>query len=361
MFIRKLSELLVKRTNFFLTSDKNLPIRIVSGRNNSTMSRPKILVTRPDIPAIGFELLGKECDLIVADHANEISRTELLSKIAGVDGLYCLLSDKIDDEILSAAGPNLKVVATMSVGVDHLDLKALKARNIFVGYTPGILTPATAELTVALLLTTSRNLIQGNRAIFKDEWKAWGPTWLLGPGLLNSTVGIVGLGRIGIEVAEILKSFKVSRILYTSRGEKAEAGKFDGKLVTFDTLLRESDFVIVTIALTPETKELFNKEAFSKMKKSAVFINVSRGQVVHQPSLIEALKNRQIWGAGLDVTTPEPIGSDHELLQLDNCVVIPHLGSATYETRDNMAVMTANNILAALRGKPEEMPNRLLL
>ncbi|XP_051154523.1 glyoxylate reductase/hydroxypyruvate reductase isoform X2 [Leptopilina boulardi] len=325
------------------------------------MSRPKILVTRPDIPAIGFELLGKECDLIVADHANEISQSELLSKIRDVDGLYCLLSDKIDEQVLKAAGPNLKVVATMSVGVDHLDLKAMKERNILVGYTPGILTPATAELTVALLLTTSRNLIHGHRAIFQNEWKAWGPTWMLGPGLLNSTVGIVGLGRIGAEIAEILKGFKVSKILYTSRREKPEAAKFDGKLVNFDTLLKESDFVIVTIALTPDTKEMFNKEAFDKMKKTAVFINVSRGQVVHQPSLIEALKNKQIWGAGLDVTTPEPIGSDHELLKLDNCVVIPHLGSATFETRNNMATMTANNILAALRGKPEEMPNRLIL
>lgn len=142
---------------------------------------------------------------------------------------------------------------------------------------------------------------------------------MLGPGLLNSTVGIVGLGRIGAEIAEILKGFKVSKILYTSRREKPEAAKFNGKLVNFDTLLKESDFVIVTIALTPDTKEMFNKEAFDKMKKTAVFINVSRGQVVHQPSLIEALKNKQIWGAGLDVTTPEPIGSDHELLKLDNC------------------------------------------
>lgn len=145
---------------------------------------------------------------------------------------------------------------------------------------------------------------------------------MCGPGLLNSTVGIVGLGRIGAEVATILNGFKVSKILYTSRREKEEAAKFNGQLVDFDILLKESDFIIVTVALTPETKEMFNKEAFDKMKKSAVFINVSRGNVVHQPSLIEALRNKQIWGAGLDVMTPEPIGADHELLQLDNCGII---------------------------------------
>ena len=142
---------------------------------------------------------------------------------------------------------------------------------------------------------------------------------MCGPGLAEKTIGIVGLGRIGARVAEILKSFSVSKILYTSRKEKKEASKFGGQHVNLDTLLKESDFIIVTIALTPETTEMFNKEAFDKMKKTAVFINVSRGEVVHQPSLIEALRNKKIWGAGLDVTTPEPTGPDHELLQLDNC------------------------------------------
>ena len=142
---------------------------------------------------------------------------------------------------------------------------------------------------------------------------------MCGPGLAGSTIGVVGLGRIGTRVAEILKGFQVSKILYTSRKEKEQASKFEGKHVNFETLLRESDFIIVTVALTPETTEMFNKEAFDKMKKTCVFINVSRGEVVHQPSLIEALRCKKIWGAGLDVMTPEPIGPDHELLQIDNC------------------------------------------
>lgn len=364
MFILKLSGVLaIRPTLSFSVVSKfsvgNVPKKYST--SHARMSRPKILVTRPDIPAIGFELLKKECDLIVGEKCDQIAREELISKISGVDGLYCLLSDKIDEEVLNAAGPNLKVVATMSVGFNHLDLKILKERNIYVGYTPGILTNATAELTMALILATSRNLIQGHKAILKKEWKAWGPTWMCGPALENSTIGIIGLGRIGAEVARMLKGFHVSKILYTSRREKEEASEFGGQLVKLDTLLRESDFIIVTVALTPETTELINKECFDKMKNTAVFINVSRGEVVHQPSLIEALKNKKIWGAGLDVTTPEPIGPEHELLQLENCVVIPHLGSANFPTRDAMARMTVNNILAALKDKPEEMPARLIL
>lgn len=262
-----------------------------------------------------------------------------------MDGVYCLLTDKIDEEVLNAAGPQLKVVASMSVGVDHLDLQALKKRNIKVGYTPGILTDATAELTVALLLATSRRLIEANRAIYKyktehifyvlnciikhtfyfkynlyrGEWKAWSPTWMCGPGLSGSTVGIVGLGRIGIQVARCLKGFNTAKILYTSRSIKQEASEFGGEKVELDMLLEKSDFVIVTTALTLDTRQMFNKNTFKKMKRSAIFINVSRGEVVDQSALIEALKSGIIKAAGLDVTTPEPIPLDNELLKLDNC------------------------------------------
>ncbi|XP_076168185.1 glyoxylate reductase/hydroxypyruvate reductase-like isoform X2 [Ptiloglossa arizonensis] len=263
---------------------------------------------------------------------------------------------KIDDEILNAAGPQLKVVSTMSVGVDHLDLKALKSRNISVGYTPGILTNATAELTVALLLATSRRLVEANRAIYKGEWKAWAPTWMCGPGLFGSTVGIVGLGRIGIQVARNLKSFNVAKILYTSRSVKQEAYEFGGENTVLDELLRKSDFVIVTTALTPETKQMFSKSTFEKMKKTAIFVNVSRGEVVDQSALIEALKKGTIRAAGLDVMTPEPIPLDSELLKLDNCVVLPHIGSAATETREEMSRITAENILAVLKGTPAQMP-----
>ncbi|XP_066593512.1 glyoxylate reductase/hydroxypyruvate reductase isoform X2 [Prorops nasuta] len=324
------------------------------------MNLGKVLVTHPGIPKIGLEMLRKRCNVILWDKPVPIPHSELLQKISGVDGVYCLLTDKIDEDVLIAAGPQLKVVATMSVGVDHLDLPALKKRNIKVGYTPGILTEATAELVVALLLATSRRLIEANRAIYKGEWKAWHPTWLCGPGLSGSTVGIVGLGRVGTKVAQCLKTFGTKKILYTSRSIKEEALVFGGERVEFSKLLRESDFVVVTTALTSETKFLFNKEAFEQMKKTAIFINASRGEVVDQSALINALENCTIRAAGLDVMTPEPIPLDSKLLKMDNCV-LPHIGSAAIETREKMAVMTAENILAVLNNKPDNMPNPLVI
>ncbi|KOC60201.1 Glyoxylate reductase/hydroxypyruvate reductase [Habropoda laboriosa] len=325
------------------------------------MNRPKVLITRSDIPTVGLNLLKEQCDVIIWEKPEPIPRSALLSKIQNVDGVYCLLTDKIDAEVLDAAGPQLKVVASMSVGVDHLDLQALKKRNIKVGYTPGILTDATAELTVALLLATSRRLIEANRAIYKGEWKAWSPTWMCGPGLSGSTVGIVGLGRIGTQVAKCLKGFNVNKILYTSRNVKQEASEFGGEKVELDLLLQTSDFVIVTTALTTETRQMFNQSAFTKMKKSAIFINVSRGEVVDQPALLEALKNGTIQAAGLDVMTPEPIPLNSELLKLNNCVILPHIGSAAIETREEMSRITAKNIIAVLIGKPAEMPTPLQL
>lgn len=329
--------------------------------SDSKMSKPKVLVTRGDIPTVGLTLLREQCDVILWDKSEPIPRAELVSKIKGVEGVYCLLTDKIDDEVLDAAGPQLKVIATMSVGIDHLDLNALKKRNIKVGYTPGVLTEATAELTMALLLATSRRLLEANKAIYKGEWKAWSPTWLCGPKLSGSTIGIVGLGRIGSQVGRCLKGFNVGRILYTSRTPKQEAAEFNGEKVEFDSLLRESDFVIVTTALTPDTREMFNREAFQKMKRNAIFINISRGEVVDQPALIEALKQGTIKAAGLDVVTPEPIPLDNELLKLNNCVVLPHIGSAATETREEMGRITARNILAVLKGMPSEMPAPLVL
>ncbi|XP_057322676.1 glyoxylate reductase/hydroxypyruvate reductase-like [Microplitis mediator] len=323
------------------------------------MSRPKVLITRGDIPVSGYNLLQQNCDLVEWKKTTPIPRADLQSMIAGVDGVFCLLTDKIDKQIIESAGPQLKVIATMSVGLDHLDLKILKERNIKVGYTPDVLTDATSELTVALLLATSRRIIEAERALRRGEWTSWSPTWMCGPGLAGSTVGIVGLGRIGARVAEYLHPFRVSRILYSSRSEKKSAEAFNGQRVPFDELLKESDFVIVTIAQTPETRGLFNAEAFSKMKKSSIFINVSRGEIVDQDALVHVLKNREIRAAGLDVMTPEPIPLDHELLKLDNCVLLPHIGSASTEVREKMSIITANNILAVLKGTPELMPSPL--
>lgn len=264
-----------------------------------------------------------------------------------------MLTDKIDSEVLNKAGKDLKIIATMSVGYDHLDIPEIKKRCIKVAYTPNVLTDATAELAVALLLATSRRLLEANEEARTGGWKAWEPFWMCGPGLQNSTVGIFGFGRIGQEIAKRLKPFKPRRIIYFNRSEKtAEAHDIGAEKVTFDELLAQSDFISVSCALTEETKGVFNESAFTKMKPTAVFVNTSRGGVVDQDALVKALQKKTIWGAGLDVMTPEPLPLDNPLLNLKNCLILPHIGSASIETRNDMAVLCAKNIVAALEGKP---------
>lgn len=210
---------------------------------------------------------------------------------------------------------------------------------------------------MALLLSTSRRLPEAQHQAKTGGWVSWAPTWMTGPGLAGSTVGIVGLGKIGLAIAKRVKPFNTSKILYHSRSVKEEAKEVGAIKVSFDELLAQSDFVICCVSLVPETKGLFNKSAFEKMKKTAVFVNVSRGTIVDQDALIEALQNKTIWAAGLDVTTPEPLPLDSPLFKLDNCVVLPHIGSATIDTRNNMSTLTANNIIAALNGT--DMPAEL--
>lgn len=322
------------------------------------MIKPSVYVTR-DIGSEAITLLKNHCDVTIWNKPVPVPRDELIKNVAGKDALLCLLTDKIDSEVLNAAGTNLKIIATMSVGFDHLDVKEIKKRNIKVGYTPNVLTDATAELTVALLLATSRRLLEGSEEARTGGWKAWSPFWMCGPTLSHSTVGIVGFGRIGQQVAQRLKSFNIKKLLYTGHSEKKEGLEIGAKFVSLDELLRESDFVIATCALTPETANMFNDLSFKKMKPSAVFVNTSRGGVVDQDALIRALKEKTIWAAGLDVTTPEPLSTDSELFNLKNCVVLPHIASATIETRNTMAMLSVKNILSGLRNK--QMPSELII
>ncbi|GLG94316.1 Glyoxylate reductase/hydroxypyruvate reductase [Gryllus bimaculatus] len=320
---------------------------------NMGKEKPQVYVTRAGCPAKGIDLLKQKCDVEIWSKPLEpVPREELLKKVKGKDALFCLLTDKIDKELLESAGPSLKVIATMSTGYDHIDVPEIKKRGIKLGYTPDVLTDAVAELTVGLLLATSRRLFEAHQEILNGGWGSWSPLWMCGPGLATSTVGIVGLGRIGIEVAKRLHTFNPSQILYTSRSDKPEAKPFGGIRVPLDELLAQSDFIVVTCALTPETKEMFNDETFAKMKSSAIFVNTSRGGVVDQPALQRALESGKIAAAGLDVMTPEPLPPDHPLLQLKNCVIIPHIGSATTKTREDMCILTAKNIIAALQGEP---------
>ncbi|EPQ18738.1 Glyoxylate reductase/hydroxypyruvate reductase [Myotis brandtii] len=265
------------------------------------------------------------CEVEQWDSDEPIPRKELERGVAGAHGLLCLLTEQVDRKLLDAAGANLKVISTMSVGVDHLALDEIKKRGIRVGYTPDVLTDATAELAVSLLLTTSRRLPEAIEEVKNGGWTAWKPLWMCGYGLTKSTVGIIGLGRI----------------------------------VPTSQLAAEADFIVVTCSLTPETKGLCNKDFFRLMKKTAVLVNISRGDVVNQDDLYQALASGQIAAAGLDVTTPEPLPTSHPLLTLKNCVILPHIGSATHGTRNIMSLLAANNLLAGLRGEP--MPSELKL
>lgn len=326
-------------------------------RKMSASGKYQVFVTRSDMPQTGIDLLKNECEVKLWNQPSPIPRNEFLKLVSSTNAIYCSLSDKIDKELLDAAGPGLKVVATISVGYDHIDVAECKKRGIKIGYTPDVLTDATAELTLALLLATSRRLPEAIHEARTGGWVSWAPTWMTGPGLAGATVGIVGFGRIGIAVAQRIKAFNTSRILYFNRSEKPEAKALGAVKVTFDELLEQSDFVICCSALVPETKEIFNKSAFEKMKKSAIFVNTSRGGTVDQDALIEALENNTIRAAGLDVTTPEPLPLDSPLFKLKNCIVLPHIGSASIEARNIMSELTAKNILAALKGT--DMPAEL--
>ncbi|KAL6046039.1 hypothetical protein STEG23_001467 [Scotinomys teguina] len=301
-----------------------------------------------------------DCEVRQWNSDDPIPRKELEQSVVGAHGLLCRLNDQVDKKLLDTAGANLKVISTLSVGVDHLALDEIKKRGIRVGYTPGVLTDATAELAVSLLLTTCRRLPEAIEEVKNGGWSSWNPLWMCGYGLSQSTVGIVGLGRIGQAIARRLKPFGVQRFLYTGRQPRPqEAAEFQAEFVPIAQLATESDFIVVACSLTPATRGLCNKDFFQKMKNTAVFINISRGDVVNQDDLYQALSSGQIAAAGLDVTTPEPLPPSHPLLTLKNCVILPHIGSATYKTRNTMALLAANNLLAGLRGEP--MPSELKL
>ncbi|XP_030571894.1 glyoxylate reductase/hydroxypyruvate reductase [Drosophila novamexicana] len=326
--------------------------RLAQFLHKSAMSSlQSVYVTRPDVDASGLDLLRKSCNVTTWSQPLPVPRDELLRQVQGKDALYCVLTDKIDAAVLDAAGEKLKCVSTMSVGFEHIDVQECKKRGIRVGYTPDVLTDATAELTLALLLATNRRLFEANKQVYNGGWKSWAPMWMCGQGLKNSRVGLYGFGRIGQEIASRILPFKPAQITYTTRTPRPkEAAKVNALRVDFDEMLCLSDFIVICCALTPETKEIFNAAAFEKMKANCIFINTSRGGVVDQNALYEALHSKRILAAGLDVTTPEPLPLDSPLLKLDNIVVLPHIGSADIETRKEMSRITARNILAALKG-----------
>ena len=308
----------------------------------------KIYITRKLEEKI-VEQLKQNYHVTMWDHAEEaVPREEFLNKVAGVDGILCMLTDKIDSELLNAAGENLKTVSTMSVGFDHIDTQELKDRGITLGYTPGVLSDSVADIAVTLMLNAGRRIPEATRTVPKGSWGAWSPYWMTGQDLSGATVGLVGMGKIAEAVAKRLKGFDCN-IIYHTRTPKPELeAKLGIVQRPLDELLETSDFVSIHAPLTEETKDMCDSEMFHKMKSSGVFINTSRGGLVNQDDLYIALSSGDIYAAGLDVTTPEPLPTDSLLLELDNCLVLPHIGSASIRTRAKMGDMSAKNLVAGL-------------
>lgn len=311
------------------------------------MSEKSVLITMTDIAESGVKLLSSNFKTTVI---KENTRNEVLSKVAGVSAVLWGPHVRLDKEILDVAGPQLEMVGSISAGLDHIDVEELTRRGIKLSNTSQALESAVADMAVLLTLSAARRLQEGRLHIEKGTWKReFG--WMLGQDLHGSTVGIVGLGNIGQAIVKRLKVFEVAKFVYSGHKEKAEGKALGAVFLPFAELLKESDFIIVACPLTPETKEMFNENAFNKMKNSAVFVNIARGGIVDQAALIKALKNGVIFAAGLDVMIPEPLPVDHEFLTLPNCVLVPHLGSATLKARTNMAELAAQNIVNALKGE----------
>ena len=313
-------------------------------------ARPKVFIARL-IPDEGIAPVVAATDARVWEDELPPPRAILLDAIRGCDGVLTLLTDRVDDEFLDAAGPQLKVVSNYAVGFDNVDVPVCTARGIPVGNTPGVLTETTADLAWALLMAAARRLPEGDRYVRAARWKTWGPLLLLGPDVHGATIGVVGFGRIGQAVARRAMGFGMT-VLYhdVHRADPAVEAEFDATFLPLEELLAHADYVSLHVNLTPETRGLIDAEKLAWMKPTAVLVNTSRGPVVNGADLAEALRAGTIFAAALDVTDPEPIPTDDPLLSLDNCLVVPHIASASRATRRKMAEMAAANLLAGLRG-----------
>lgn len=316
-----------------------------------------VYVTRP-IPEPGIELLKKHCEVEVNPIDELISKEQIIEKVKDRDALLCLLTDKIDCDVIKA-GNKLKIIANYAVGYDNIDVACATEHGIYVSNTPGVLTETTADMAWALMFAVARRIVEADKFTRAGKFKGWSATLFLGSDIYGKTLGIVGVGRIGAAVAKRAKGFNM-KVLYTDVRRNYEIEQEVGAVkVDMDTLLKESDFVSLHVPLMPETRHLIGRRSLAMMKPTAYLINTSRGPVVDELALVEALKNKVIAGAGLDVYEWEP-NITPELLELDNVVLAPHIASATNETRTKMAIMAAENIIAALEGKtPPNAVNRI--
>ena len=321
------------------------------------MPKPKVYVTR-ELPERGLKIIKKYFDTEVWTEYAPPPKKLIIEKAKNVDALASLLSDKIDAEVFDAA-PKLKIVAQMAVGFDNIDVQEATKRGIYVTNTPEVLTDTTADFAWTLLMAVARRVVEADKYVRTGQWKVgWHPSMMSGRDIHHATIGIVGAGRIGYAVAKRAKGFDMKVLFYDVIPRPEMEKELRAKRVDLDTLFKESDFVSIHVPLMKETYHLVNTEKLKLMKKTAYLINNSRGPVVDEKALYEALKEGRIAGAGLDVFEQEPIPVDNPLLKLDNVVVAPHISSASYETRSKMAEMVAENLVAFFEGrKPPNLVN----
>ncbi|MEH7886148.1 D-glycerate dehydrogenase [Bacillus sp. JJ1609] len=323
--------------------------------------KPYVYITRK-LPEDTIAEITHLFDVKMWDHEDiPVSREVLLEEAKKASALITMLSDKVDAELLTA-GNNLKIVANLAVGYDNIDLGAATKCGILVSNTPDVLTETTADLTFALLMATARRVVEAAEYVKAGQWEGWSPYLLAGHDIHSKTIGIVGMGKIGEAVARRAKGFGME-ILYHNRSRKMDAEmEFGAQYSSFEELVSKANYVVSLAPLTAETRNLFTADVFTKMKKSAIFINVGRGPVVDEQALYEALVDGEIAAAGLDVFVKEPISADHQLLKLPNVVALPHIGSASTETRTAMIKLCCTNVNAVLSGdRPKTIVNKEVL
>ncbi len=318
------------------------------------MEKSKVFVTR-GIPESGLELLRKEYQVVVWPDALPPTGQALLDYVEGASAILCLLSDRIDAQMMDAAGAGLKVISNYAVGYDNIDVAEATRRGIPVGNTPGVLTEASADHAFALLMAAARRIVEGDRQVRSGGWKTWEPMGLLGLDIHDATLGIIGFGRIGQAMARRARGFDMRVLFFDPTHPQEKDDATHAEKVSLDELLVQSDFVSLHTPLTVQTQGLMNATTFGKMKTGAVLVNTARGGLVDQEALADALKSGKLGGAALDVSDPEPLPLDHLLLELENLLITPHIASASRSTREKMSLMAAENVLAGLRG--ERLPN----
>ncbi|XP_055838605.1 glyoxylate reductase/hydroxypyruvate reductase-like [Episyrphus balteatus] len=331
--------------------DKKLPESILA----KIQGKPKVIVTHPDVPQVAIDILREKCEVTVLQHCPQI-RSEILEKCKGMDALFWGGHEPLNAEALDAAGPQVKCISTMTAGYDYVDVKEVKRRKIPLGHTPEVLSVAVAELAIGLMISAARRFHEGRKCIESSSWDNQSLKWMLGQEIRGAKVGFFGFGSLAQKIADRLEGFEIGGIIYNSRRPSPKGDAYKAKHVTFDELLEQSDILFIASPLTEATKGKFDDSAFDKMKSTAVLVNIGRGQVVQAKALYNALKTNKIFSAGLDVMDPEPLPSDDPLLSLPNCILVPHLGSATARTRGEMGVIAAHNVLLGLAGEPMIAP-----